>query len=381
MTAKVYYSHSPGYENCRSSLESVLLPQIAELGGVSGKRIMLKPNLLAWRRENDIACVHPQVVLETAKIFLENGAGSVAILENPAVQTAPAILQSMGILDELKSLGVHCANFVNYRKQETDEQVRFHDLELASEYQEYDYVCDICKVKTHAMMTLTLCVKNLFGLVNGSARLGWHLAVGRDFEQFADLLIDLYLRIKPDFNIADGVVCMEGNGPGSGTAAERFFFAGSTDSLALDRSVSELLGVTDLLIIKRAEERGICTGFENAGDPPECLPLVLPDPPGVMMSWGLRLPPVIRDWMRKGMLSRPVLKESRCIGCGMCEKMCPPHSLKMKGGRPVFHLESCIRCYCCQEHCPKGAILPRKSVLMKLTEGFERILRGFFRSK
>lgn len=376
----VYYSQISDYSESRRALEQVLLPQIAERGGVQGKRVMLKPNLLAWRRDDDIACVHPSVIVAAAQIFQDAGAAEVAILENPAVQTAPAVLESMGILSQLQEMGVHCANFRDYRRMETSAEVRFHDLELAAEYEGYDYVCDICKVKTHAMMTLTLCVKNLFGLVNGSARLGWHLAVGRDFDQFADLLLDLYLRIKPDFNIADGLVCMEGNGPGSGTAAERNFFAGSTDSLALDRSVSELLGVNDLLLLQRAELRGVCSDYRNEGEIPECLPLVLPDPPGVMLSWGLRLPPVIRDWMRKGMLSKPILDRQKCIGCGLCEKMCPPHSLKMRDGKPVFHLESCIRCYCCQEHCPKGAIRPRKSILMRLTEGFERFLRGFFRS-
>lgn len=368
----VYYSKSPDYGNCRAALEAVLLPQIEERGGVSGKSVMLKPNLLAWRRPDDIACVHPAVIVETVKIFKAAGAKEIAILENPAVQTVPAILQAMGILEELKELGVYCETFKNYCRQETEEKVRFHDLEIASEFKEYDFVCDICKVKTHAMMTLTLCVKNLFGLVNGSARLGWHLAVGRDFEQFADLLLDLYLRVKPDFNVADGVICMEGNGPGSGNPAERGFFAGSIDSLALDRSVAELAGVRDLLLIRNAEKRKLDTSYQNAGTIPDCAPLVLPDPPGIMLSWGLTLPPVLRDWMRKAMLSKPILDAKKCIGCGMCEKMCPPHSLKMKNAKPEFHLDTCIRCYCCQEHCPKGAIESKKTFLMRCLERFER---------
>ena len=370
----VYYSKSADYQDCKAALEAVLLPQIKERGGVHGKSVMLKPNLLAWRRADDIACVHPAVIVAAAKIFKEAGAAKIALLENPAVQTVPAILQAMGILEELQEMGVYCETFRNYCRQETAEKVRFHDLEIASEYRDYDFVCDICKVKTHAMMTLTLCVKNLFGLVNGSARLGWHLAVGRDFEQFADLLLDLYLRVKPDFNIADGVVCMEGNGPGSGNPAERNFFAGSIDSLALDRSLAELLGVKDLLLLQNAEKRNLDSAYENKGDIPDAAPLVLPDPPGIMLRWGLTLPPGIREWMRKFMLSRPLLDPKKCIGCGMCEKMCPPHSLKMKNGNPVFHLDTCIRCYCCQEHCPKGAIQSRKTFLMKSLEWMERTL-------
>ena len=175
----------------RPALEHVLQPQIEAAGGVSGKTVMLKPNLLGWRRDNDPQAVNPQFIVETAKAFLDAGASRVAILENPAVQTVPQILKAMGISDELKSLGVASANFTNYRKQPPLDAVCFHNLEIADEYHEYDFVADLAKAKTHGMMTLTFCVKNLFGLVNGGDRLAWHLAVGRDYEKYADTLLDL----------------------------------------------------------------------------------------------------------------------------------------------------------------------------------------------
>ena len=81
------------------------------------------------------------------------------------------------------------------------------------------------------------------------------------------------------------------------------------------------------------------------------------------------------------MLSRPLLDPKKCIGCGMCEKMCPPHSLKMKNGNPVFHLDTCIRCYCCQEHCPKGAITPVQPWTMKAAGKMDAILHRIFRKK
>ena len=100
-------------QNLRPALEHVLHPQIETAGGVSGKSVMLKPNLLAWRKDNDPQAVHPRFIVETAKVFLDAGASRVAILENPAVQTAPQILREMGISAELKALGVAAANFAN----------------------------------------------------------------------------------------------------------------------------------------------------------------------------------------------------------------------------------------------------------------------------
>lgn len=380
MSTPVFYAACPDYTpaNLRSALERILTEQLRGSGGVSGKRIMLKPNLLAWRHEDDIACVHPAVIVETARLFLDAGARQVALLENPAVQTAPAIIRSMGIDEELKRLNVYVANFTDYRRLPLPPEVRFHNLELAAEFQEYDAVADIAKAKTHAMMILTLCVKNLFGLVKGSERMGWHLAVGRDFEQFADMLLDLYLAVRPCFNILDAVVCMEGNGPGSGTPAHRGFLAGAADSLALDASAAEILGVPNLLLLRNAEKRGLDLSFENRGEIPSAAPLKRPDPPGIMTEWGVFLPPFLKGFLRECVISKPRLDPALCIGCGLCAKMCPPQSLKLRDGKPVFDLPNCIRCYCCQEHCPKGAITPHKTLSMRLAEKVEDGVRALF---
>ena len=376
----VFYARSADYErkNLRTALEQLVEGQLRETGGVAGKKLLLKPNLLAWRHSNDIACVHPAVIVETARIFLEAGASEVSILENPAVQTTPAILRAMGIEQELEDLHVRTANFTDYRRIALPEGVKFHNLELAAEFLEYDAVIDLAKAKTHAMMILTLCVKNLFGLVKGSERMGWHLAVGRDFAMFADMLLDIYLTVRPQFNLLDAITCMEGNGPGSGSPAERGFIAGASDSLALDSSVAPLLGVDDLLILKNAERRGLLVPFVNTGDVPERNPFLLPDPPGMLTEWGVFLPPFLKGWLRNYVISKPLLDPVKCIGCGLCVKMCPPQSLKLKDGRPVFDLPNCIRCYCCQEHCPKGAIIPKKTLPMRCMEGVEDCIRFLF---
>lgn len=45
-----------------------------------------------------------------------------------------------------------------------------------------------------------------------------------------------------------------------------------------------------------------------------------------------------------------------CIGCGLCSKRCPTHSIKMENGKPVWIDDSCAMCLSCLHHCPSFAI-------------------------
>lgn len=375
----VQFGHSPDYspERLRPALESVLAP-LFERNPVSGKSVLLKPNLLSWRKKEDPACVHPAFLLETVRIFRDAGASKIAIMENPAVQTAPAILRAMGLADELKKLNVATANFADYRCAESVEGLKNRHLEIAAERLRHDCVVDIAKAKTHGMMELTLCVKNLFGFVNGADRIAWHLAVGRDYARFADMLLDLYLLIRPTFNLADAVVCMEGNGPGSGTPTERELVAGSDDALALDCVLAPLLGAPDLILLRQAEERGLLPEYELSDPLPSCRPLTFPD--GERMAWnqtrlGVGIPPFFQKFLHAFLLPRPRLKPNLCIGCGLCARVCPPKAIDFQEKRPMFRLRDCIRCFCCQELCPEGAIERRKSPLLSALQKAEKFAR------
>ena len=293
-----------------------------------------------------------------------------------------AIIEKMEIAETLEQLQVKFADFSDYREMKLPPQCCFRQLKIAREFENFDVIVDLAKAKTHAMMTLTLAVKNLFGLIDSADRLSWHLAVGSDFGRFADLLLDLYLTVKPHLSIIDGVIGMEGNGPGSGTPVASCFLAGSTDALALDASVAKILGVEskDLILLCRAVSRGVPFDYENKGDIPSPAPYKLPDPPGILNAWGVTLPPFLKKQLRNWAGTRPVLvRREECISCGRCARVCPPASLKMKEIEnkklPVFDLDNCIRCYCCQEHCPQGAIESRPQLLNGWLSNLVKIFR------
>ena len=83
----------------------------------------------------------------------------------------------------------------------------------------------------------------MFGSVVGTAKTRWHFMAGEDTLSFGRLILDIYMRVKPCLNIMDGIMAMEGNGPGNGTMRPLNLVALSRDGLALDLTVSEIMGM------------------------------------------------------------------------------------------------------------------------------------------
>ena len=45
-----------------------------------------------------------------------------------------------------------------------------------------------------------------------------------------------------------------------------------------------------------------------------------------------------------------------CIGCGICEKVCPSGSIRVENGKAVHHAGNCQTCLACVHACPQKAI-------------------------
>jgi uncharacterized protein (DUF362 family)/Pyruvate/2-oxoacid:ferredoxin oxidoreductase delta subunit len=315
-------------------------------------RVLIKPNLLAPASPDRAMLTHPAVVRAAVEYVLEKGAVA-QVSDSPAMGSFEKVLKESGIRSALEGLDVEFKEFKDSRIVDAGEP--FHRLEIAREALDADLIINLPKLKTHSQMLLTLGVKNLFGCVVGFKKPEWHLRTGVDRDMFARLLVRIYGVLKPAFTILDGVLAMEGQGPGKGgVPREVGVLLGSDDSVALDMVVCRMLGIPSdrVLTNKASEEMGLLSG-------PIELDGVLPDVRGFKMP---EIAPVVfgpqpfHGVLRKHLVQRPVTRDAMCRLCGDCMRYCPAQAISIERKAVNFDYDKCIRCYCCLEVCPHGAL-------------------------
>ena len=345
------------------------------LGGIAafvkkGERILLKPNLLSAKPSEAAVTTHPAVVRAVIQLVQEAGAIPV-VGDSPGIGSALKVAQKCGIAAVAKEFGVEIINLAASTSIENPNGKTFKRLELSKEAIEVDGIINLPKLKTHAQMFLTLGVKNMFGCVVGARKPQWHMAAGVDTYAFARMLIDTYLFLKPRLTIVDGIVGMEGNGPGSAGDPRRLglIFA-AVDCIALDRVITEVLGAeaNALITTKVAEEDEIGVTDINEinilGEGIEDVKIHdFKFPP--LASIEFKLPFELHNYLRKPLTSRPSIDNKECTLCNMCVDICPL-GIMTKTDKINIDYDKCIRCFCCLEICPEGAIRVKNGWLKRL---------------
>ena len=123
---------------------------------------------------------------------------------------------------------------------------------------EADVIINLPKFKTHSLTTFTGGIKNLYGVIPAGLRRRFHGDYLRS-EDFGQMLVDIYSMLKPQLTIMDGVMAMEGEGPGSGKMRNLGLILASKDAVALDAVASGIIGLKpeDVLTTRYAGERGL----------------------------------------------------------------------------------------------------------------------------
>lgn len=317
-----------------------------------GTRVLVKPNLLLPAGPDKAVLTHPHVVRAAVEYALQKGA-RVRVGDSPALGPFDRIMELGGFARALEGLDVECRPFKATVR--LDIGPPYGGIDVARAVVESDAVINLAKLKTHGQMLLTLGVKNMFGCIVGLMKPEWHLRAGIERDTFAHLLVQVYRSLAPAFTLVDGILAMEGQGPGkTGRPRPLGLLVGSRDAVAADRVICKILGLPpeELATHRAAVGLGLGGGtLRVIGDLPILRDFQFPHLGPLIYG-----PRPLHPFVRRHLLQKPVADTRLCGVCGKCWQYCPAKAITRDQTRIVFDYDKCIRCCCCQEVCPEGAI-------------------------
>jgi len=322
---------------------------------VEKSKVLLKPNLLSAKTPDKAVTTHPEFIRAIAEYLLDFSC-DVYIGDSPGYESTGKVLLQSGIMDVVKSHGLKVRQF-NMKVKKIQEGISpYREFVLGDNPDDYDFIVNIPKLKTHAMMGLTLGVKNTFGFVPGFDKAKWHLRAGRDIKLFASLLIDIHNIVKPSLTLVDGIVGMDGDGPSNGRVRDLGFIGISKNAFILDYEIEKLVGLSyPLPISSLSLKHGLLEKYEVANYfsfKNKFSDFQLPS----TMNTDWNIPQLVKRILRGLFVKKPKINLYICKNCNVCVRACPAGALLESQKTPVFAYKKCIRCYCCQEMCPEGAI-------------------------
>ena len=380
---QVFAASCPDYTQAEVCIRAL----VEQMGGMDrfvrpGERIVLKANLLRAAPPESAICTHPAVVEAVTKLVKEAG-GTPVICDSPGgALHKEAVLRSLyektGMAAAAAAAGAELALDPSTRTVSLPEGKVLRQAEIITPVAEADGVIDLCKMKTHVLMSMTGAVKNLFGVIPGLSKVGYH-ATHPDHATFADVLLDLTGYVKPRLSLMDGILAMEGDGPGSsGTPRQAGLLLAAANPLALDTAAGAIMNLPrqDNPVLLAAERRGLTPcrmeDVELIGGTVEELRMAdYKFPASTKSNLMDFLGPLARPAERlckKALSQTPRIDGAKCVGCGICAKSCPGQAIAMTapGKKARISQKACIHCYCCHELCPQKAVELHQSWLGRL---------------
>lgn len=354
-----------------ASLERLVEP----FGGWSaivrtGERVAVKINLLRAAPPERAVTTHPET-LGCVLRALKNAGALPFVADSPGGLNGPAKVarayKISGIAD------VCAAERVQIVDVEDDQTVLqapggrlYRSFPVGRAFVDADAVVQVGVLKTHQLMRLTGGVKLTYGVVPGLAKAHLHVRAQRR-DDFADMLLDLHLALRPRFTIIDGIIAMEGQGPGSGTPRDLGSLFAARDCIALDaaladRTAHERERVYTIAASVRRRLLDPADPYRLAGDPIEPERGFKP----VRRDMQELLPPALHRLARNLVTARPRLVDpAACILCNECAAICGTRAIAMDP-LPDYDDAACVRCFACTEVCPTAAIDNVSPLLVRL---------------
>lgn len=350
----VFFKRTEGYDFERLCLHAGWLLDVLNLGNLSGRRVLIKPDFLYLATPEQAVTTHPTLLKAVCAYFLDHNA-KVTVRSRHLSGRFSRFLQIGGYRDALAGMPVSVDTFKRAVMVEFGEP--FGKINLPREVVEAELFVNVPKLKTHCRVGLNGCVSNIFDCITLREKRHCYLAVNGDIKQMAGLMAKITHTLMPEVNIMDGIMGLHGQGPGvHGKPEDYSILVTGNNAFSVDSALGRYIGMTrrQLPIIEQAMQMGLFDPYnqEIVGE--------------FYTMTNVDLPPKRRDFpvpekfaqKAKKFWYQRVEQKGACDLCGACSKVCPPEIIKFdKSARKIIiDPLKCIRCYSCVAACPKGAL-------------------------
>lgn len=342
------------YESVQEAVEQAFLLFPLK---VTGKKVLIKPNVLRASKAEEGIVTHPAVLRAVVEKVSGMRPQSLVVGDNPGLfnyGANEAAFEAAGLMEAAgeyyRNIGLDAvAVAFNKRFMPT--------VNLSRAILEADVVISLPKFKTHGLTVMTGAIKNCYGYLPGAQKAKLHRIAG-SAEPFHDLIVDVFRLRVPDLFIVDAIVGMEGNGPASPDLRDVGMILAGDNAVAVDAVMARMMGVDPgkLRFLQQAKAAGLGDFDLDSIDIEGTLEIISDYAIPPLGGEALIDDELIQEVIHSKTILHPQADPDLCTLCGTCVEQCPVSALEMTDSVPVADVDTCIACFCCQEICPDKAI-------------------------
>jgi len=326
-----------------------------ELEDLKKKRVLVKPNMLRPAYPEERVVTDPRLIAATVSYLVSAGA-VVTVGDNPMpdgrFQHETEIAEYCGFI---RASGNTFRNIGKYPQKVMRPKNLLKEFYVSREILDCDLLISLPKFKSHELTTMTVAVKNHFGIIPGGFKPYIH-SLFPSIKEFSEVLVEIYETRPADIIIVDCIDVVDAKGkrhrPGVIVAGD--------NGHAVDYVCAGMAGINPLQVptINIAIEKGLFNpaAIDCVGSFPRIRGFSVP------FSFPFRnsIVELVSRILYRIWLGRvPVIDSAACARCCSCENVCPSRALK---GQQIDY-SKCIKCYCCLEVCPNRAVKLKFKVL------------------
>ena len=181
------------------------------LGGLGafmrkGAKVVIKPNIGWTTSPQQAGCTNPDVVATLVRLARQAGAGSVTVVDRPC-SPARAAYKVSGIEAAARKAGAKVVQAESYyfKKTPIPRGQMLKEWPLYGPALDADLLVNVPVAKDHDRARLTMCMKNLLGVMGGNR--------GTVHVGLEQKIVDLNTAVVPQLNVLDATRVMVSNGP------------------------------------------------------------------------------------------------------------------------------------------------------------------------